>query len=130
MNRRVKQQEAYIAGLLRSRDGVLLVRKKKGERVYWSLPMGKIELHETPHIALKRIVWSETGLLVEPTSVLNAIHSDVVPSRHRLTHRLSSVFCVKKVGGEIRTSVTKFVKLRNLQSVALNERSRSFLKSL
>lgn len=129
MNRKVKQQESYIAGLLKTRDGILLVRRKKGDRLYWSLPMGKIELHETPHIALKRIVWSETGLLVEPTSVLNAIHSDVVSSRHRITHRLSSVFCVKKFGGELRPGA-KFVKTKNLHSIPLNERSRLFLQSL
>lgn len=129
MTRKTKQQEAYIAGLLRTRDGVLLVHRKKGDRTYWSLPMGKIELHETPHIALKRIFWAETGLLVEPTSVLNSIHSDIVSSKTKLTHRLSSVFCVKKVGGELREGV-RFVKVRNMHTMLLNERTRNFLKAL
>lgn len=129
MTRKAKQQEAYVAGLLRTRDGVLLVHRKKGDRMYWSLPLGKIELHETPHIALKRIFWAETGLLVEPTSVLNSIQSDVVASKTKLTHRLSSVFCVKKVGGELREGV-RFVKVRNMHSMLLNERTRNFLKAL
>ncbi len=129
MMRKTKQQEAYVAGLFRTRDGILLVHRKKGERTYWSLPLGKIELHETPHIALKRIFWAETGLLVEPTSVLNAIHSDIVASKSKLTHRLTSVFCVKKVGGELRPTV-RFVKVRNMHGMLLNERTRSFLRAL
>jgi ADP-ribose pyrophosphatase YjhB (NUDIX family) len=129
MNRKRKQQEAYVAGILRKSDGILLVRRRKGDRTYWSLPIGKIELRETPQIALKRIVWAETGILVEPTQVVNSIHSDIVNTKTKAIHRLSSVFFVKKVGGEVREEVAKFMKLRNLHGISLNERSRYFLKS-
>ncbi len=129
MSKKKKKQEAHIAGILRTRDGILLVRKKKADHVYWSLPMGKIELHETPQIALKRIFWAETGLLVDLGHISNTMHSDVVSGKQQTTHRLSSAFFVKKVGGELREGVVKFMKPRNLHDIRLNERSRLFLAS-
>ncbi|GIP35350.1 hypothetical protein J2TS4_45600 [Paenibacillus sp. J2TS4] len=52
-----------------SQEHILMVRNRKGDSSYWSLPGGAVEAGETLEQALKRETMEETGLEVEVSSL-------------------------------------------------------------
>lgn len=65
-----------VGAVIASQGRVLLVRRAteplKGE---WSVPGGVLELGEKLHDGVRREVWEETGLKVEPQQVLEVFDS-------------------------------------------------------
>ena len=81
-----------------TQDQILLVRNKKGNSSYWSLPGGAVELGETLEEALRREAKEQTGLTVEMSglySVREVFFSDSDQ------HALIFTFMADIIGGEI-----------------------------
>jgi ADP-ribose pyrophosphatase YjhB (NUDIX family) len=58
-----------IAAIIRNEAGDILFIRKPGETL-WGLPAGAIEPGEKPSRALRREVYEETGLMVNPLKVI------------------------------------------------------------
>jgi 8-oxo-dGTP diphosphatase len=56
---------ARVTVVVEHQGQILLIQEKSGERIFYSLPGGRIEYQETLPDATRREVWEETGLLVE-----------------------------------------------------------------
>lgn len=65
-----------VAAVIRNDRGDVLFQKPRGSTNVWSLPAGAIELGETPAMAVVREVYEETGLRVEPVSILAVLGGD------------------------------------------------------
>ncbi|WP_379153553.1 NUDIX domain-containing protein [Paenibacillus sp. sgz5001063] len=58
-----------VAAVIRNEEGEVLLLRKGGEQL-WGLPAGAIEPGETPSRALRREVYEETGLMVNPLRII------------------------------------------------------------
>lgn len=58
-----------VAAVVRNEEGDILLLRKGGEQL-WGLPAGAIEPGETPSRALRREVFEETGLMVNPLRII------------------------------------------------------------
>ncbi|OKP90403.1 NUDIX domain-containing protein [Paenibacillus sp. P32E] len=58
-----------VAAVIRNEEGAVLLLRKGGEQL-WGLPAGAIEPGETPSRALRREVYEETGLMVNPLRII------------------------------------------------------------
>lgn len=60
-----------VAAVIRNGEGEILFLRKPGE-TKWGLPAGVIEPGEKPSRALRREVYEETGLMVNPVRLIGA----------------------------------------------------------
>ncbi|MDP3992974.1 MAG: NUDIX domain-containing protein [bacterium] len=99
MNKRVLQN-VVVAGIIVADYKLLLLQRGADERVFpglWELPSGKKEIGETTKEALKREILEETGLTVEPGSVVDVFDYKVEkPDEIRETVQIN--FMTKLVG--------------------------------
>ena len=56
---------------------LLVQRGREPARGSWSIPGGKVEPGESPHAAVVREVWEETGLDVEPLALVGTVERAV-----------------------------------------------------
>ncbi|WP_307397302.1 NUDIX domain-containing protein [Bacillus horti] len=77
---------------------VLLVRNKKGDSSYWSLPGGAVELGESLHEAVIREAKEETGLDIEVLGLHSVREAYFIERGH---HALLFTFHSKVTGGEL-----------------------------
>jgi 8-oxo-dGTP pyrophosphatase MutT (NUDIX family) len=70
------------AGLVFDADGRVLLQRH-GDTLRWVAPGGSIEPDETPVDALVREIWEETGLFVEPVSLLGVFGGPAFRVRYR-----------------------------------------------
>lgn len=124
--KKVRKQEAYVAGLLETKQGVLLIKKSQKSRE-WHLPSGKIELHETPQVALKRIFWQETGIMVEVDGAHEVITSKILHASDKSTHRITTAFLVHQIGGEAKSDRVAFKPRKSLKENDVSPETATFL---
>jgi 8-oxo-dGTP diphosphatase len=64
-----------VGAVIRDAEGRLLVvrRGRPPSQGRWSIPGGRVEAGESDHDAVRREVWEETGLQVEPRGVAGAV---------------------------------------------------------
>lgn len=122
--KKIRMQEAHVAGILTLPDGVVFL--KKGHKDTLCLPQGRIDLHETPQIALKRIFWEKTGFLVDIVSMSNIIDNVVIRGGREI-QKITTFFVVKRVGGEVRDSRVIIKKKKMIQEMQLDPSSLAAL---
>jgi ADP-ribose pyrophosphatase YjhB (NUDIX family) len=71
-----------VVGVIRNENGEILFGRKHNED-NWSLIAGAIELGETPAEAVRREVFEETGLQVNPMGIIGVFGG----MNHRFTYR-------------------------------------------
>jgi 8-oxo-dGTP diphosphatase len=99
-----------VGAVVLNSDGRVLLVKRGTEPMlgHWSLPGGLLELGETLVEGVKREVFEETGLIVEPEAIVEAVdriyrHSDGEKSRIRYHYVVLDFWC-RTLGGELRPS--------------------------
>jgi 8-oxo-dGTP diphosphatase len=109
---------------------VLIIRKLGG---YWTLPKGKLKLHESPEKGLVREVREETGLLVEPIDLI--AHAQYF-THHRLPrHKCVVYFSAVTVKGKLRPQLSegiiavRWIALDRAQKLITRPRVRAVLRS-
>jgi len=94
---------------------ILIKRLKEPFKNFWALPGGFVEYGETVEQAIVREVKEETGLIIEPTSLIG-VYSD--PRRDPRGHVISIAFLVKVKGGRILPSTNaKEVQIFDLEKL-------------
>ena len=93
-----------VAAVIRNeKDEILCIRKSK--ETLWGLPAGAIEPGETPSRAIRREVFEETGLMVNPARILGVFGGDkfkyVYNNGHQVEY-LAIVFECTVVKGTLR----------------------------
>ncbi len=89
-----------VDGILVNDKGEVLMTKRTIEPVgTWCIPGGHIDWGETPQAAVVREFKEETGLDVEIVGIFNVYGER---NRDPRKHTISTVFKVKKVGGELK----------------------------
>lgn len=76
-----------VSALLTHGNQILLCRHQKGDRSYWLLPGGGVEVGESLHVAVARELMEETGLeavmLEGPIAIAESIApAGTVPRKH------------------------------------------------
>ncbi|MFX1562875.1 MAG: NUDIX domain-containing protein [Promethearchaeota archaeon] len=99
--------------LLEDRRVILIRRKNPPFKGFWALPGGLCEIGETVEEALRREVEEETGLKVEPVSLIGVFSN---PTRDPRGHTVSVAFLTHIVGGKLQAGsdaagVKTFLKL-------------------
>lgn len=61
-----------VAAVIRDEEGAILLLRKGGEQL-WGLPAGAVEPGEKPSRALRREVFEETGLMVNPKRMIGVL---------------------------------------------------------
>ena len=93
-----------VAAIIRDDEQRVLLAKHRGTGK-WVTPGGMVEPSETPADAVVREVWEETGLFVEPTSIL-AVHGGPLFQIDYLhgdrVSYVSTWFRCQVLGGELR----------------------------
>ena len=90
-------------GIIIKNDEILLCRisdKLPKHQGYWTLPGGKIEFGESPEEAMIREVFEETGLTVQPESILG-IDSEVLHSESKSHHQIRIIYKVSYLTGNL-----------------------------
>lgn len=110
-----------VGAVVLQQEQVLLVRRAKpplqGE---WSLPGGLVELGETLHQAVSREVLEETGLIIEPVSLLATFDKIDLDLEQKVQfHYVLIDFLCTVVSGTLQAasdaSDVRWVPLRELQ---------------
>ncbi|MFI5115903.1 MAG: NUDIX hydrolase [Terriglobales bacterium] len=108
-------------------DRVLLVRRAteplKGE---WSVPGGVLELGEKLRQGVRREVWEETGLQVEPGDVLDVFDSIFRDGQGRTQYHYVLIdYLCRPVSGETKpgsdVSEVRWVREKDLAAIRLPE---------
>lgn len=113
-----------VSGVVLQGQEVLLVRRKAPPYVgQWSLPGGAVEVGETMHEAVVREVREETGLEVQPVTLVGAYDSIVEEDGEVRFHYVLVDFLCRLVGGALRpgtdASAAEWVPLANLERMDL-----------
>jgi 8-oxo-dGTP diphosphatase len=106
VKREYPRQPIFCVGAVVIRgDSVLLIRRGKPPQMgEWTLPGGMVELGESLRAAVRREVWEETGLRVEPAS-LAAIFERIIRRNGRVQyHYIILDYVCRLKGGELRSA--------------------------
>ncbi|MFQ5909076.1 MAG: NUDIX hydrolase [Thermoplasmata archaeon] len=123
-----------VAGIVFRGQEVLLVQRKVPPSAgRWSLPGGAVELGETLHQAVVREVAEETGLEVEPVSLVG-VYDNIVEEGERVRFHYTLVdFVCRLVGGRLHPGSdagdARWVSLRDLDQVDLTPLARKAIKA-
>ena len=76
-----------VSAILRREDRILLIRQEKGDREYWLLPGGGVNVGESLDEALRRELTEEVGLeatlpLEGPVAIADSISPQSAPAKH------------------------------------------------
>ncbi len=111
-------------------DEILLIRQQKGDRTYWLLPGGGIDLGERIQETACREVKEETGLDMEMGPLL-FVSESIAPDLSK--HLINITFLGKITGGELRLGregilrELRFVKVEDLLHMDLHPPLAEFL---
>jgi len=84
-------------------DGrILLVQERRDQR--WCMPGGWADVGDRPSEMVKREVWEESGLQVEPTKVIGVFDANRGNQPLEFYHAYKIVFLCRITGGQIRCS--------------------------
>ena len=102
-----------VGAVILNEKNELLLQEKNDNT--WSLPAGMIEPNETPKEAIIREVQEETGLVVEPVTVLGVFGGSdfnyTYSNNNEVGYTVILMLCsVKSESGEILDSETKSLK--------------------
>lgn len=117
-----------VALLILKDNKILLIKHRKGNREYWLVPGGGIEVGETVNIALRREMLEETGLNVR---VGNFVFSCETIGNNR--HILHMFFEGKIVGGELKIGnesnlvALSFISLDNINNIVLHPHINDYI---
>jgi ADP-ribose pyrophosphatase YjhB (NUDIX family) len=113
---------------------VLLVRRAteplKGE---WSVPGGMLELGEKLRDGVRREVWEETGLVVEPGEVLDVFDSIFTDGQGRTQYHYVLIdFLCRAISGEAKAgtdvSEVRWASENDLPAMRLRESSEQVVR--
>jgi len=114
----MKMPRIRVAGILKKKGKILLIKHKKKEKEYWLLPGGGVDYGETFQEALKREFKEETALKIEVGN-LKFISESIAPDMSR--HIINIFFEVKYISGELRLGNEDILKeLKYLDENELN----------
>jgi 8-oxo-dGTP diphosphatase len=76
-----------VSAILRREERILLIRQEKGDREYWLLPGGGVNVGESLDEALRRELTEEVGLeatlpLEGPVAIADSIAPQRAPAKH------------------------------------------------
>lgn len=93
--------ELVVGALIERNDGRILITKSPKWAGKWTVPGGHIDSGESILNAAKREGEEETGLALEPVSII--CHGENIDSRefHRSAHFIFFICHLKVIGGEI-----------------------------
>lgn len=95
-----------VGGIIISQGKVLLIKRGK-EPSYgkWSIPGGMVKLGETLHEAVRREVFEETGLEIEPLDFVEVFERVIRDKDNRIQYHyvLVDFFC-RHISGEARAA--------------------------
>lgn len=92
-----------VAAIFNEKGELLL--QKRGDKKKWGLVGGTLELGETLEECVKRETFEETGLKVEPTSIIGIYTGpqyNVMYSNGDQTQPVAVLFNTKVIGGKLR----------------------------
>ncbi|OQY09412.1 MAG: hypothetical protein B6I28_03095 [Fusobacteriia bacterium 4572_132] len=116
--KKMKMPRIRVAGILKKKGKILLIKHKKKEKEYWLLPGGGVDYGETFQEALKREFKEETALKIEVGN-LKFISESIAPDMSR--HIINIFFEVKYISGELRLGNEDILKeLKYLDENELN----------
>jgi len=88
-----------VSVIIVENEKILLVKHRKGSRLYWVLPGGRLEYGETFIDCAVRELQEETGLNVQPEKFL-FLSEAIAPDRSR--HIVNVYLKAKVIGGKLR----------------------------
>lgn len=82
-----------VAAIIRNDKDEILFIRKEGETA-WGLPAGAIEPGETPSRALRREIFEETGLMVNPSTIAGVFGGDKYKFKYSNDHEVEYLVVV------------------------------------
>ncbi|GIP18119.1 NUDIX hydrolase [Paenibacillus montaniterrae] len=76
-----------VAAIVRNENNEILFIRKSNETI-WGLPAGAIEIGETPAQAIRREVYEETGLTVNPERIIGVFGGDKYKYEYSNGHKV------------------------------------------
>lgn len=123
-----------VAGLIIKDNKVLLtIRGKEPRKGLWGIPGGVVELGETLVEAVKREIFEETGLQVEPLELITVFDSISRDDAGRVRyHYVLFEYLCEYVSGDIMAGDdapdARWVSLDDLDSLPIMESTRRFIE--
>ena len=126
---RIQRTRISAYGLLVDERGMLLCRISEQAPPwsgYWTLPGGGIDFGESPADAMVREVYEETGLHVEPATVV-AVNSLLIHGDDESFQAIRIIYEAKLLGGELRyeedgsTDMCQWCSAEEIQEIDLVE---------
>ncbi|WP_379134749.1 NUDIX domain-containing protein [Paenibacillus sp. sgz500958] len=112
-----------VAAVIRNEEREILFLRKGGETL-WALPAGAIEPGETPPRTLRREVFEETGLMVNPVRILGVFGGEKFRYIYQSRDHVEYVFTVYEcsiVKGNLRSEDGEAEELRFFRDQELPE---------
>ena len=111
-----------VSAILRREGRVLLIRQEKGDREYWLLPGGGVNVRESLIEALRRELTEEVGL--EATLPLEgpvAIADSISPQRAPAKHVVHIIFAGHLGGRSLETVTSRDAAVRGHRLFGVDE---------
>lgn len=126
------KQKIRVAGIVRTEDGILVLKRSRGRSeapVFWELPTGKIKFGEQPEEAMTRALSEYVGLTANSVKIKDVITFLALEG----SNRLSNLYIIYEIGvqGDIkptprdRYTAYKFIKDFTAANIRLDEASLS-----
>jgi len=125
-----------VAAVVFKDNKVLLIKRKydpgKGK---WSVPGGVVELGETLRDAVRREIFEETGIFIEPREVIDAIDVIIRDKDGNVKYHYVIIdFLADYKGGELSPSTdaddARWVDIKELRNYALTSSCEKLFKKL